>query len=326
MNSRRSASRVGVTSAIVLAMAVIFTPFHSPIQSRSVAAKEEENLLFRASFDRNFLADQAVGDDSPLGIRNLKIVREGKKDGAVYLDTGSLLTYDAPGNLYAERGTIGFWWKLDEPLGHTPFSIVQVSYAEQSNWDFAFAELRWTGNDLRLSFHDRDAVLYEIMAAAKSELVSGRWYYLAFTWDELDGIQLYIDGHEAGRRLGELHLAANLDQVGIHTSQVTPHQSSGTERRVLIDELRFYNMALTQTAIQDLAQLGGGRAGAAPSAAATNPDRWNAHWKTRFGWQELNNIPRINSPTWIRKVSVLEGRDLRKFSVKASDGKRESCW
>ena len=147
-------------------MAVIFTPFHSPIQSRSVAAKEEENLLFRASFDRNFLADQAVGDDSPLGIRNLKIVREGKRDSAVYLDTGSLLTYDAPGNLYAEHGTIGFWWKLDEPMGDTPFSIVHVSYADQSNWDFSFAELRWTGKDLRLSVCDRDAVTHEIIADA----------------------------------------------------------------------------------------------------------------------------------------------------------------
>src|SRR2546428_5491117 len=140
---------------IVLTLTVILAHFCFPLQSRSVATKkEEENLLFHASFDRNFVADQAAGDESPLGNQNLKIVREGKKDGAVYLDTGSLLTYDAPGNLYAERGTIGFWWKLDEPVGNTPFSIVQVSYAEESNWDFTFAELRWTGNDLRLSFHD----------------------------------------------------------------------------------------------------------------------------------------------------------------------------
>src|SRR5205823_9841119 len=132
---------------------------------------------------------------------------------------------------------------------NTPFSIVQVSYAGQSNWDFSFAELRWTGNDLRLSFRDRDAVTHEIISDAKSELVSGRWFHLAFTWDELDGIHLYIDGREAGRRSGELHLAANLDQVGIHTSQVTPLQTRGTERKVLIDELRFYNVALTQTAV-----------------------------------------------------------------------------
>src|SRR5205809_7902301 len=103
MNSKWSAARISVIAGIVLTLTVALTHFYFPLESRPGAAqKEEENLLFHASFDRNFVADQAAGDESPLGNQNLKIVREGKKDGAVYLDSGSLLTYDAPGNLYAE--------------------------------------------------------------------------------------------------------------------------------------------------------------------------------------------------------------------------------
>ena len=169
-------------TGIVLALTVLLTHFYFPFQSRPAAAKkEEENLLFHASFDRNLVADQAAGDENPLGYQNLKIVREGKRNSAVYLDSGSLLTYDAPGNLYAERGTIGFWWNLDEPMGNTPFSIVQVSYAGQSNWDFSFAELRWTGNDLRLSFRDRDAVTHEIIS---DQDVGFTWLLRGTSWME----------------------------------------------------------------------------------------------------------------------------------------------
>jgi hypothetical protein len=79
------------------------------------------------------LGDEAIGDESPLASQNLKVVREGKKGGAALLEIGSVLTYDAPGNVYGERGTVGFWWKLDEPLGRTPFSIVRISQTAQAN-------------------------------------------------------------------------------------------------------------------------------------------------------------------------------------------------
>ncbi|MCI0417624.1 MAG: hypothetical protein L0312_00125, partial [Acidobacteria bacterium] len=74
----------------------------------SVRADEEVSTLFYTSFDKNVLADQAVGDESPLANQNLKVVREGKKGGAAVLEIGSVLTYDAPGNIYGERGTVGF--------------------------------------------------------------------------------------------------------------------------------------------------------------------------------------------------------------------------
>lgn len=261
----------------------------------SVRADEEVSTLFYTSFDKNVLADQAVGDESPLANQNLKVVREGKKGGAAVLEIGSVLTYDAPGNIYGERGTVGFWWKLDEPLGRTPFSIVRVSQVQQANADYIFIHLFWSGEDLRLRLYERDSALHEVVSVSKTELVSGRWFHLAFTWDELDGIRLYVDGHESGRKLGELHLPHDLDQLGLHAEVVTPQSTGGNERRVFLDEVRVFSSALTEIAVQSLSALGSGRAGAMPSIALQNLDLWNRHWKARFDWGDDRPIVKLSS-------------------------------
>ena len=257
-------------------------------------ADEEVSTCFYASFDKNMLGDEAVGDESPLANQNLKVVREGKKGGAALLEIGSVLTYDAPGNVYGERGTVGFWWKLDEPLGRTPFSIVRISQTRQANPEYGFIHLFWSGEDLRLRIYDRESSPQEIVSISKTELVSGRWFHLAFTWDEMEGVRLYVDGHESGRKLGELHLPHNLDQLGLHAEVVTPQSTRGNERRVFLDELRVFSSALTEIAVQSLSELGSGRAGAMPSIAAQNPDAWNRHWKARFGWGNDRPVPRVS--------------------------------
>ena len=241
------------------------------------------------------LGDEAVGDESPLANQNLKVVREGRKGGAVLLEIGSVLTYDAPGNVYGERGTVGFWWKLDEPLGRTPFSIVRISQTRQANPEYGFIHLFWSGEDLRLRVYDREGSPQEIVSVSKTEIVSGRWFHLAFTWDEMEGVRLYVDGHESGKKLGELHLPHNLDQLGLHAEVVTPQGTRGNERRVFLDELRVFSSALTEIAVQNLTELGSGRAGAMPSIAAQNPDAWNRHWKARLGWTDDRPLPQLGS-------------------------------
>ena len=224
-------------AAGVLLSSLAFLSFFSIIWFGRVAhADVESQSTFYASFDKNVLADQAIGDETPLTNQATKVVREGRKGGAAFLDIGSILSYDAGGNLYGERGTLGFWWKLDEPLGRTPFSIVRVSQLRQQNVDYAFVHLLWTGDDLRLRVYDRDSQLHEIVSASKTELVSGRWFHLAFTWDELEGLRLYVDGHESGKKPGGLHLPETLDQVGVHTRTTTPQALSGNERKVFVDE------------------------------------------------------------------------------------------
>src|ERR1044071_1087213 len=81
-----------------------------PILDRlNVLADEDVSTCFYASFDKNVLGDEAVGDESPLANQNLKIGGEGKGGGAALLEFGSVLIYDAPGNVKGERGPVGFW-------------------------------------------------------------------------------------------------------------------------------------------------------------------------------------------------------------------------
>jgi hypothetical protein len=275
-------------------------------------SQEENQLTLYASFDKNVIADQSVGDETPLTSQSAKVIREGKKSGALSLEIGSILTYDAPGNVYAERGTLGLWWKLDEPLGRTPFPIVLVSQLRPGSSEYDFIRLLWTGEDLRLQVYDRDGKSHEIVSVSKTELVSGRWFHLAFTWDELEGLRLYVDGHESGRLAGELHLPHPLDQVGIHTSKVTPQALAGNERKVFIDELRIYSTALTPAAVESLSGLGSGRAEAVPSVSSLNPELWNQHWKTRFRWENIKSLPRLNSPGWLRKEAAVDLKGSRK--------------
>ncbi len=293
---------------------------------RVALADDEVQALFYASFDKNVLADHANGDETPLANRALKFVREGRKGGALFLDTESQLTYNAPGNLQGEAGTLGFWWRLEEPLGRTPFSIVRISQAQAANPDYSFAHLLWTGEDLRLRVYDRDGTIHEIVSASKTELVSGRWFHLAFSWDELDGIVLYVDGQESGKKAGELHLPHSLDQLGIHAKTVTPLETKGNERKVFVDELRVYGRALEGRTLQDLSNLGGGRAGSIPSSVTLNPELWNLHWRKRFSWLEASSVPRLASPVLLRRVPILEGRDAGRRDGKASDGKPETGW
>ena len=271
----------------------------------NVLADEEVSTCLYASFDKNALADEAAGDEIPLANQNLKVVREGKKGGAALLEIGSVLTYDAPGNVHGERGTVGFWWKLDEPLGRTAFSIVRISQTQQVNPEYAFIHLLWSGQDLRLRIYDRESSLHEVISVSKTELVSGRWFHLAFTWDEMEGVRLYVDGHESGRKLGELHLPHDLDQLGLHAEVVTPQSTRGNDRRVFLDELRVFSSALTEIAVQSLSELGSGRAGTMPSIAAQNPDAWNRHWKARFGWAYDRPVPLLGPSSVLRRGGKL---------------------
>jgi hypothetical protein len=56
-----------------------------------------------------------------------------------------LLAWRAPGNIYAERGTLSFFWRSRYPVGPTPFPIFRVSFADHSSWDGVWLRIDWSG-------------------------------------------------------------------------------------------------------------------------------------------------------------------------------------
>jgi hypothetical protein len=255
----------------------IFTLVYCCWPGAPVAADAPTALSFYASFEKNTIADMANGDEVPLQAQSVKRSREGRRGYGALLEPGSYLSYDAPGNVYAARGTVGFWWKSDDILGNVPFSLLRISQAQKSAHGFAFADLGWTGTTLRLAICDRNDLLHEINAHATFSIVAGRWYYLAFTWDELNGIQLFIDGRLAGQSLEELQLDSTLDQIAIQSDQVTPFFISPVEHRIFIDEMRIYTDALSEKDILYLSELG---AAAAGNVTQTSPPKWRAGMNT----------------------------------------------
>src|SRR3546814_12871757 len=59
---------------------------------------------------------------------------------------GGYVAWQAPGNMYAQRGTLSFFWRSHTPAGETPFVIFRVGFADHSSWDMAFLRIDWNGH------------------------------------------------------------------------------------------------------------------------------------------------------------------------------------
>ncbi|HYW69504.1 MAG TPA: hypothetical protein VE961_00630, partial [Pyrinomonadaceae bacterium] len=94
----------------------------------------EPGLLFYLSGDHEFVADYAAGGDPrPNFLRDVKIISDGARGRGFECANTQLMSYWAPGNIYAERGTLAFSWRSRYPVGATAFPIFRVGYADHSS-------------------------------------------------------------------------------------------------------------------------------------------------------------------------------------------------
>jgi hypothetical protein len=56
-----------------------------------------------------------------------------------------LMSYWAPGNIYAERGTLSLSWRSRYPVGPTAFPIFRVGYSDHSSWDMVWLRIDYNG-------------------------------------------------------------------------------------------------------------------------------------------------------------------------------------
>ena len=72
----------------------------------------EPGLLFYLSGDSSLNADYAAGGNPvPNYVRDVKILPNGVHGSYVQCADTQLLSYWAPGNIYAQRGTLSFFWR-----------------------------------------------------------------------------------------------------------------------------------------------------------------------------------------------------------------------
>ncbi|MFC1614174.1 LamG-like jellyroll fold domain-containing protein [Gemmatimonadota bacterium] len=280
------------------------------------------DILFHLSFDLGIDADIARGDANPLQAAGpVRVGPGGYRGRCAYIGHGSGLSYAAPGNIYAEKGTMSLWLKLDEPAGRVGFNILPVSYAQRSNWDFSFARIIWNGSSLAADLEDRNLERHSVEASGENLLVQNVWTHLALTWDERKGMHFYINGELAGEAAKQMHLAANLSQIGILVNELAPHMGiAGSEIKAFVDEVMIFGFALTPGQI---AALAGGKI---PVADEEPKGFSSGHWIERYGWTGVGDIPLLGEIGRLRLVGLSGAQDLGKFWMKGSDGKRETTW
>ncbi len=95
----RSAQRATLISILALATAT------------AARAEGGAGLLFRASADRDLVAETAGGDPTPNFRSGVTVVPDGAMGGAARWADDGYVTWRAPGNIRAERGTLAFFWR-----------------------------------------------------------------------------------------------------------------------------------------------------------------------------------------------------------------------
>ena len=296
------------------------------------AAPPEPGLLFYLSGDHEFTADYAAGGDpQPNFLRDVKIIPDGAKGPAFQCADMQLMAYWAPGNIYAERGTLAFHWRSRYPVGPTAFPIFRVGYADHSSWDMVWLRIDYNGRggfdafvtDINLA---RIRVSHVMPAFPKPD----EWVHLALAWDETRGIRFYVNGVLAAQQDAQAVLYAGLDQFGPHSRTISPMQVQSAYNFIRggdIDEIRIYDRMLSDENVASLAK------GIAPRqipalARDLNRREWRDEWWLRYGWNREGDMPPyLNAgQTTVRKVEIHDVYDLKRWWWKGTDGIRETTW
>jgi catechol 2,3-dioxygenase-like lactoylglutathione lyase family enzyme len=300
---------------------------------RTVAVLEprEPGLLFYLSGNQNFKADfSAGGKPDPNFLRDVRLIDDGAKGPGFECGNDQLFTYWAPGNIYAERGTLSFFWRSRDAVGKTEFPIFRVGFADHSSWDMVWLRIDYNGHGFDAFVTDVNLARIRVSCTLTPFPKPDTWTHIAFTWDETTGIRFYINGKLAGLRDSVTVLSTGLDQFGPHSRIISPLQVQSAYNFVRggdIDEIRIYDRMLPNENIVELSK--GFAAGTIDQTTRSLDNiQWRSEWRLRYGWNRENDLPPyLNQPaTKVRKVEIRDVYDLKRWWGKATDGIRETTW
>lgn len=295
----------------------------------------EPGLLFRMSADQGLTAEVAGGEAVPNFADKVAMVANGRQGGALSAADDVVLSWKAPGNIYAQRGTLSFFWRSRYPVGEAPFPLFRVGYADHSSWDMAWLRIDWNGAGFDAFVTDDNLARTRVSFKFPRRPGAETWTHMAFTWDETRGVELYVDGKLAARKPAVAVYDSGLDQFGPTSRAVSPHQVQSRYNFLRggdYDELRIYDHALAAPAIAALAKAE--EPATTPETNKTGQPRditaqtVRDEWWLRYGWNRPGDAPPLlTAPvTRIRKVEFADARDLKQWMWKATDGIAETTW
>jgi hypothetical protein len=285
-------------------------------------AADESGLLFRLTGDKGLTADVAGGVAAPNFADKVKIQKDTVHGAYIEASGDQTLSWMAPGNIYAQRGTLSFYWRARDPVGATPFPLFRVGYADHTSWDMAWLRIDWNGKGFDAFVTDDNLSRVRVSTTAAAPKPD-QWILVTFTWDEAQGIALYIDGKSVASKAQASALDAGLDQFGPHSRVISPHQVQSAYQFIRggdVDDIRIYDRALDDAAVADLA------AGKNPAPGTATTDAKT--WLYRYGWNRPADPPPYlaDAKTTIRKVEFTDQYDLKQRMTAGSDGIAETTW
>lgn len=285
-------------------------------------AQTAPQLLFHVSADQGLQADTAAGDPVPNFVDKVKRVPDGAHGSAIEWADDGVLSWNAPGNIQAQRGTLGFFWRSRYAVGEAPFVIFRVGYADHSSWDMAWLRIDWNGHGFDAFVTDANLARTRVSFKLDQNPSPQQWQHIAFGWDENHGVRLYVDGKEVARQETTADYDAALDQLGLAGRVMAPYQVQSRYnflRGSDVDEIRVYDRLLDPAGMAALAR------NAAPRTAVAEPDPLRA-WRHRHGW-DAAPPPALSAPTTtIRKIEFADTKDHKQWMWKATDGIAETTW
>ena len=301
-------------------------------QAENASVSTEPGLLFYLSGENEFTADFAAGgQDKPNFLSGLKIISDGAIGKAFEADDSQLMSYWAPGNIFAQRGTLSFFWRSRYPVGPTPFPVFRVAYSDHSSWDMVWLRIDYNGSGFDAFVTDVGLARTRVSHFMDKFPAPEEWTHIAFSWDETEGVRLYINGElvEKKSMVGKV-FDTGLDQFGPHSRIISPYQVQSAfsyMRGGDLDELRIYDQMLSEDNIARLTH--GEIPKQIPKTKRDLGDRrWRDAWWNRHGWNLPNEPPPLLSSTntVVKKIGIHDAFDIKRWTWKANDGIRETTW
>lgn len=292
----------------------------------------EDGLLFYLSGDNGFEAEVAGGKATPNFLNDVEIIDDGAVGRAFRNHHFTQhFVYDAPGNIYAQRGTFSFFWRSQEFMGEVPFIIARIGPSDGSGLIMNFMRIDYNGEGGFDAFvGDINYGVTRVSHTSDTPPEANRWYHLALAWDETVGVALYLDGELIARKDTVSIYDSGLDQFGVGKRGISPIYV-GNEGNFIrggdFDEYRIYDRMLGPEQIRRLA-AGEGAGSLEPVVRDLDRERWRNQWYHRYGWNRAGDLPPAlpASASSIRKVQVHDAYDVKQWVWKASDGIRETHW
>lgn len=292
----------------------------------------DPGLLFYLSGEKQFTADYAAGGQvQPNFLNHVTSIPGGAYGSAFEAADNQLMSYWSPGNIYAQRGTLSFFWRSRYPVGSASFPVFRVGYADHSSWDMVWLRIDYNGRGFDAFVTDIGLTRTRVSHFLDSLPKADKWIHLALSWDETEGIRFYIDGKLVEKKsvTGSVY-DTGLDQFGPHSRIISPYQVQSEYNFVRggdLDELRIYDRMLSDDNIMQLSR--NEIPNPIPSIRRDLANRgWRDEWWTLNGWNLPNDPPKLlpSAKVTVRKVEIHEATDIKRWNWKANDGIRETTW